>query len=109
MINTPIPADLLRQTAGHGYEAGCECDLEGGDSDCKIQLPYETVGAYIKRLLKRVIEAEARNKELRRKLTSTYAENLITFAETEPELWMIFKEENGDILHELHEALTKGS
>jgi hypothetical protein len=50
-----IPNHLRRQTAGHGYDAGCECDLQGGDPDCKIQPPYETVDAYIKRLLETII------------------------------------------------------
>ena len=42
--------DLYRHTKGHGYSAGCECDLEGGDKDCTIQPPYETVGDYTIRL-----------------------------------------------------------
>jgi hypothetical protein len=50
-----IPKHLLRQTSGHGYSAGCECDLEGGDPNCKIEPPYETVSGYIERLLKTII------------------------------------------------------
>ena len=42
--------DLYRHTKGHGYSAGCECDLEGGDSKCMIQPPYESLGDYIVRL-----------------------------------------------------------
>jgi hypothetical protein len=51
-----IPKELQRRTAGHGYGAGCECDLEGGDPDCKIQPPYETVDQYIDRLLSIIID-----------------------------------------------------
>jgi hypothetical protein len=53
---TEIPKELYRRTAGHGYDAGCECDLEGGDPDCQIQPPYETIGGYIDRLLGIIIE-----------------------------------------------------
>jgi hypothetical protein len=56
-----IPEDLKRHTDGHGYEAGCECDLEGGDPDCITQPPYETVRAYIERLINRIIELEKSN------------------------------------------------
>lgn len=51
-----VPDWLKRKTAGHGYDAGCECDLVGGDPDCKIQPPYETVGQYIDRLLSIIVD-----------------------------------------------------
>lgn len=51
-----IPKELLRRTDGHGYGFGCECDLEGGDPDCKIQPPYETIGQYIDRLLNIILD-----------------------------------------------------
>jgi len=54
-----VPKELWRRTAGHGYEAGCECDLEGGDPNCKIQPPYETVDEYIDRLLCIIIAKNA--------------------------------------------------
>jgi hypothetical protein len=58
-----IPEDLKRHTAGHGYEAGCDCDLCDGtggepDSECKILPPYETIQAYIERLINRIMELE---------------------------------------------------
>ena len=53
-----IPEHLKRQTAGHGYNAGCECDLEGGDPDCKIQPPYETIREYINRLLRIILNSK---------------------------------------------------
>jgi len=61
-----IPKHLLRQTEGHGYEengfGGCDCDLEGGDPDCKVQPPYETVDTYVERLIRTIIDLEAKIK-----------------------------------------------
>jgi hypothetical protein len=54
-----IPKDLYRQIEGHGYDAGCECDLVEGDPKCTIQPPYETLDVYINRLLTRVMKAES--------------------------------------------------
>lgn len=51
-----IPEYLKRRTSGHGYKFGCECDLEGGDPECQIQPPYETVREYIDRLLGIIID-----------------------------------------------------
>lgn len=53
-----VPEDLWPHRAGHGYEAGCECDLEGGDEECKVQPPYEQTGDYCERLRNRVMTAE---------------------------------------------------
>jgi hypothetical protein len=58
------PVIPKRQTAGHGYDAECECDLVGGDPDCKIQPPYETVEAYIFRLQSKVAELERKIDQL---------------------------------------------
>ena len=49
-----IPEDLKRRTSGHGFNYGCECDLQGGDPMCKIQPPYETIEAYCVRLLEHI-------------------------------------------------------
>lgn len=65
---------LYPQRAGHGYDAGCECDLEGGDRDCQIQPPFESTNAYCTRLRGRIITAEATISELR--------EMIADFAET---------------------------
>jgi hypothetical protein len=58
-----IPEHLKRQNCGHGYHYGCECDLyDNGDPECTIDLPYETVGAYIERLIKTIIDLESKIK-----------------------------------------------
>ncbi len=82
MIDTPlvIPEDLKQRTAGHGYAFGCECDLVGGDSECKIQPPYESQGEYIDRLLELVVHLRQQNKTLRKALalchqSHTYCED----------------------------------
>lgn len=54
------PDDLLPQRAGHGDGAGCECDLEGGDPDCKVLPPYESTVDYCQRLRTLVKQLEAR-------------------------------------------------
>lgn len=54
-----IPEELKRRTRGHGYEAGCECDLEGS-ADCKNQPPYETISEYIDRLLEIIMNLQSR-------------------------------------------------
>ncbi len=68
MSELVIPEDLKRQTKGHGCAFGCECDLIGGDPDCTIQPPYESVSAYIRRLIERISRAEQRVKELEDRL-----------------------------------------
>ena len=61
-----IPEDLKRRTSGHGFSYGCECDLQGGDPVCQIQPPYETIEAYVIRLIEYIIkigrERDALNK-----------------------------------------------
>ena len=52
-----IPDYLKRYTGGHGYAAGCCCDLEGGDPDCEIQPPYETIEEYINRLIGIILDS----------------------------------------------------
>lgn len=53
-----------RKTSGHGYSAGCECDLVGGDPDCKIRPPYETVEDYISKLRAQCAELTRKLEEL---------------------------------------------
>jgi len=54
----------------HGYP-NCECDLEGGDPDCTIQPPYQTLAARLEKAealnvehVKRIAELEAGLREL---------------------------------------------
>lgn len=49
---------------GHGYP-NCECDLVGGDEDCKIEPPY--VSSYDQRCMQ-LLAALSRNAELEKKL-----------------------------------------
>ncbi len=63
-MNAPTPEDLRQRTVGHGYEAGCECDLVGGDPDCKIQPPYETNEAYWDRLIEHIASLKEQNARL---------------------------------------------
>ena len=54
-----IPSHLKRQTSGHGYDYGCDCDLyDGGDPYCTCDLPYEIEKEYIQRLIQKIIELE---------------------------------------------------
>lgn len=69
MSDKPVPEDLYQQVGNHGYDAGCECDLVGGDPECKIHPPYESNRQYLERIIDRVMQAEAKVRELEQELS----------------------------------------
>lgn len=81
------PEDLKRRTSGHGFRYGCECDLQGGDPLCKIQPPYETIEAYVVRLLEHIIVLDQQGERLTAPVTAMdFASHLHPGSNSLPEL-----------------------
>ena len=77
-----IPEDLLPIRKGHGYDAGCECDL-GFDPDCKIQPQYERTYEYVERLIHLVRTAREERDKAQEALRDVVKQFPITFAKYE--------------------------
>jgi hypothetical protein len=58
MSEPVIPTDLLPMRAAHDPEV-CDCDLEGGDSECGILPPFESTKDYCERLRGLLAQTEA--------------------------------------------------